>query len=182
MREITVKLYQFDELSEKAKEKALEHFRDINVDYDWWDCTYDELLGVGVDVRSFDVYHRTIDLRFTHCAQTVWDDIVKEEWGCEIGELAKELKAKYDAFLETQPYSEYWSLKEAEEKKREWFDEVLGEFECEMEDELIRRLEPLILKSLKEEYEYRTSDEFVTEAIEANEFEFYEDGGFVSRV
>ena len=176
MRESVVKVYEFHELSEKAKQKALEEFSDVNVNHDWWDYHYEELLGVGVEVRGFDVYQGAIDLKFEHCAQVVWDDIVKEEWGCEIGQLAKELKAKYEAFLETEPYSEYWSLKEAEEKKREWIDEELNEFECEMEDELTRRLEPLILKSLREHYDFLTSEEAIVEAIEANGYEFCEDG------
>ena len=35
MREITVKAYKFDELSDDAKKRALNKFRDINVEYDW---------------------------------------------------------------------------------------------------------------------------------------------------
>ena len=36
MRKIEVMLYEFRELNESAKEKAIERFRDFNVDYDWW--------------------------------------------------------------------------------------------------------------------------------------------------
>ena len=41
MREITYKAYQFKELSDKAKEKALEWAHDLNTDHDWWEGVYD---------------------------------------------------------------------------------------------------------------------------------------------
>ena len=62
MREITVKVYAFAELSDDAKDRALNAFRDINVEYDWWDGAYDairaagELLGLDIDRIHFDAY------------------------------------------------------------------------------------------------------------------------------
>lgn len=55
---VRVKLYQFDKLSDKAKDKAIEKLYDINVDYDWWDFTYDAFaeicatIGVEVDLKK----------------------------------------------------------------------------------------------------------------------------------
>ena len=40
MREITVKVYAFAELSEAAKERALTAFRDVNVEFNWWEGSY----------------------------------------------------------------------------------------------------------------------------------------------
>ena len=176
MRESVIKVYEFHELSEKAKQKALEEFSDINVSHDWWDYYYAELLSVGIQVWGFDIDRRSINFKLKDCAQAVWDDIVKEGWGCEIGELAKELKAKYEAFLETVPDSEDWSWRETEEKRKEWFDEELNGFEDSMYYEFTRRLARLILKYLKEDYDHLTSEEAIVETIEANEYEFYEDG------
>ena len=60
MREITVKAYKFDELSEAAQDRALNAFRCINVEYDWWEDSYDtiraagKLLGLEIDRIYFD--------------------------------------------------------------------------------------------------------------------------------
>ena len=40
MRIKETKIYQYDELSENAKEKAREWYREV--DYDWWDCLYED--------------------------------------------------------------------------------------------------------------------------------------------
>lgn len=49
---IETTIFTFDELSDAAKECAREWYRNGNLDYDWWDCTYEdfsticEILGV----------------------------------------------------------------------------------------------------------------------------------------
>ena len=49
--------YTFDELSDTAKEKAREWYRDGQLDYDWWEFVYDdalrmaEILGIEIDYR-----------------------------------------------------------------------------------------------------------------------------------
>src|SRR6188768_1413086 len=55
MRTIRVKLYQFDELSEAAKEKAISNLSDINVDHEWWDSTYMDAENIGLKLTSFDL-------------------------------------------------------------------------------------------------------------------------------
>ena len=42
MRTITINAYSVSELPEDTKRKLLDKFRDINVDHEWWDCSYDE--------------------------------------------------------------------------------------------------------------------------------------------
>ena len=60
MREITVKAYKFDELSEEAQERALNDLRYINVEFNWWEDSYDtiriagKLLGLDIDGIYFD--------------------------------------------------------------------------------------------------------------------------------
>lgn len=57
MKTIKVNLYRFEELSDKAKQKALEAFWDINVNHDWWDFVYDDFkqlcsyFGLTVDLE-----------------------------------------------------------------------------------------------------------------------------------
>ena len=58
MRTETTTLYQFDELSDDAKEKARYWYRSGALDYEWWDAVYDDavqcaaLLGIDVATRG----------------------------------------------------------------------------------------------------------------------------------
>lgn len=56
MRIKETEVYTYDELDENAKEKAREELRDINTDYDWWDCTYDDIQTIagylGLDINQ----------------------------------------------------------------------------------------------------------------------------------
>ncbi len=58
MKQVTIKLYQFSELKEDAKDTALDKMTDINTDHGWWDFVYDdfktiaEYVGVTVDLKK----------------------------------------------------------------------------------------------------------------------------------
>ena len=58
MKTIQVNLYAFEELNERAKQKALSAYLELNTDYGWWDYTYDDFvticdcLGITVDKNS----------------------------------------------------------------------------------------------------------------------------------
>ena len=44
MKQITLKLYSFNELDKIAKEKALTTHRDLNVNFNWWDDEYEDFI------------------------------------------------------------------------------------------------------------------------------------------
>lgn len=44
MKTITLKLYSFSELDKASKEKALTTYRDLNVDFDWWDDEFEDFM------------------------------------------------------------------------------------------------------------------------------------------
>src|SRR5690606_33296995 len=54
-------VYTFDELSDKAKEKARDWYRDGQLDYDWWDSVYEMaqtagwILGIEMDHKTKNV-------------------------------------------------------------------------------------------------------------------------------
>lgn len=56
MRIRETKVYQYEELSDKAKEKARDWFRQDYPDYDWWDSTYDDIAEraseLGIDLNQ----------------------------------------------------------------------------------------------------------------------------------
>ena len=55
MKTIEVKLYNYGELSDEAKEKVLNNLCDINVDCDWWECTYEDAAQIGLEIDGFDI-------------------------------------------------------------------------------------------------------------------------------
>ncbi|WP_295664396.1 hypothetical protein [uncultured Mucilaginibacter sp.] len=44
MKQITLKLYSFNELDKEAKSKALTTHRDLNVNFDWWDDEFEDFI------------------------------------------------------------------------------------------------------------------------------------------
>ena len=71
------KTFKFDELSEEAKEKALENLYDINIDHNWWDFIYCDAEEVGVKIEEFDLHHRTIKVELCEYMDEVIESILK---------------------------------------------------------------------------------------------------------
>ena len=64
MREdtVTTKVYPFDELSDAAKETAIEKLWDINGDYEWWASTCEDAKTIGLAIIAFEVKINTLAL------------------------------------------------------------------------------------------------------------------------
>jgi len=156
MRTITTNVYQFEELSETAQQKAIDNLCTINVD-NWWECTYDDAETIGLKITSFDLdrnKHVTVELIKTPL-QICW--LIKENHGetCETFILAKKFLADYEMLPETLE-----GLEEIEEQ----FESDL--FEC-------------YANILQNEVNYLQSKESIIETIKANEYEFTENGKLV---
>lgn len=87
---ITYEIFKFDELSDKAKEKALENHRYINVEFDgfWFEHIEQELKEYDVKLTEFDTYRGTIKLDIedaTKFAEGILKDHSKD---CETYETA----------------------------------------------------------------------------------------------
>jgi hypothetical protein len=153
-RTVKIKVYQFDELDEKAQQKALEHFYDINVDYEWWEWMYEDAERAGIKITSFDIDRREINGEFTDSATIVAEKIMEDHGpDSETYKIAKKFMEDYDALPE-----------------EESTDELENEFQSEILEEY--------LDMLRKEYEYKTSKEAIIETIKAKELKFREDGRF----
>jgi len=166
---ITRTLYSFDELSEDAKEAAINNCRDYNANYDWWEFTFEDAANAGLKITSFDLD------RSRHA---------EGEWITSARECAQSILDEHGETCETYKTSEAF-LAERDGLVDAWPKDEDGEFENEgdLDDEL-DDIESEFLKSivedysimLQKEYEYLYSDEAIQETIEANEYEFTEDG------
>jgi len=172
MRTIEVKLYQFEELSNEAKENAIEKNRTTNVEHDWWDCTYESMKEVGVKINSFDIYYRNINITIEDSEHTASKTIEYYGEGMEVVKISKRFIADGDALIkrlgEGNDIAGY-SVKE------EFIDEYDEEIEY-LEEEYRKEMAEEILTWLRDEYEYLQTDEAVSETLIANDYEFTEEG------
>ena len=150
----TTKVYPFDELSDDAKETAIECLSEINVDYEWWDSIFDDAAQVGIKIEEFDID------RSAFCHGIIEDieetvNLIVESHGdmCETYKTAK-------AFIDAIPRNE--------DATDDDYNDIDNEFRLSiLEDYRI---------IFQKEYEYLTSEEAIIETIKANEYEFTADG------
>ena len=197
MRIIETPVYKFSELSDEAKEKAIEHCRQINVeDTDWYEFVYE---GWYALLKSYGFTDAKIYFSgfFSQGDGACFDariDIKKAFKKYTLKSLLTGNKVKHaraianyiDSYcsariitvnyhynhertrrIESSIDRDLPRLNVAVEKFFDWMEEKRLE--------LCRK----IYKSLEENYNYLTSDEVVIEAIEANEYEFTSEGKMV---
>lgn len=61
MRIKETKVYTFDELSDHAKEKARDWFREGHLDYEWWESIYDDAATIGA-ILGLDLNQKPVKL------------------------------------------------------------------------------------------------------------------------
>lgn len=164
------KVYPFDELSDSAKEKAIEGLVYCNVEHDWWDLTYGDAKTIGLVIEEFDLdRNRGCGGKWTEDAEDVARLIVENH--------GEQCETHSDA-IQYQT-----DLKQAKRymKLNQHFDHGFPEFnETDEYAELCEKFLRTICEDysiiLQNEYEYLCSDESIIESIEANEWEFRENG------
>ena len=165
----TRELYTFSELSEEAKEAAVNNCRHYSTRNDWWEGPFEDAAKVGLKITSFDLD------RNRHA---------QGEWITSAKECAKSILDGHGETCETYKTAKAF-LDERNELVNTWPKDEDGELENggKLDDEL-DDLENEFLESIVEDYsiilqnecEYLQSDEAVEEAIQSNEYEFTEDG------
>ena len=157
MKTKTINLYEFDELSDQAKQRAIANNCGINVDYwEWYHSVYDDAENIGLKITGFDLD------RNRHCTGKAVDDVltiahkIKTEHGFDTPtyELANEFIKDYAAL------DEDIDADELRDFKNEFLKSILEEYSI----------------LLQKEYEWLTSKESIEDALRANEYEFLEDG------
>lgn len=167
MKTKTINLYSFDELSEEAKQKAIENLYDLNVDHDWWQWTYEDAERVGIKITGFDLERGSYCKGdFLEDAETVAKLILKEH-----GEQCESYKTALQ-FMDEKCRLVHRYESEIPEMDQGDFDYDL---EC-LEDEFLKSICEDYRIILQKEYEYLTSEEQIIESIKANEYTFTENG------
>ena len=182
MREITVKAYKFDELSEAAQERALNAFRCSNVEFNWYEDTFGtiraagKLLGLEIDDIHFDTdLYCIFDAHYRYVRGASAAVCKEFSWADDLHKVAKDLQALQKRHF----YSLSCAVREARDMNRYSCFRFGEDYECEDLGDIIDDFAHWARILLRDEYEYLTSDEAVKEMIEANEYEFDEAGNLL---
>ena len=171
MRTIEITAYKFDELSDSAKEKAMDWCRGGNLDYQWWDGVYEDAERIGLKITGFDLdRNRHATGEFDLAANEVAANIFKEHGKhCETYKTA-------EAFMQDwQPiFNMYMDENDVNYESTECEDDMQ-----ELEDDFTKSLLEDYSIMLQNEYEYLMSDECAEENIIANNYEFDEYGNIL---
>ena len=189
MQSMTVETYKYDELSEEAKEKALETMQDINTDYEWWDSAIEDakeigrIMGIEISNIYFSGFSSQGDGAFFKGEYAYRKNSVKEliEYAPadeELHRIVKELRIVqgrdfYQLSANAKQTGYYYDAEIA--VSREDYKEMSKNAEESLK-ELLTDFMHWIYRTLEKEYEYLTSKEAIEETIRANEYKFTEDG------
>lgn len=177
--------YEFSELTDKQKVKAIDKYRDINVDYGWHDCTLNEMQHC-LELLGF----KKVNISYSgFCSQGdgvsfTGEFLVPSDEGTLKMRLEK-VKSQFP-WLHEENESLFKYYEEMTFDDDDLYLEIYKVYRighhyshsntitCDHDDIEVfaRSFSDLIYKTLEKEYESLTSDEAVIEAIEASECEF----------
>jgi len=148
-------VYNYSELCEDIKQKVLENLYDVNVDHDWWECTYEDAKTIGLEIQEFDLD------RGSHCG----------------GKLIFDLEDSISAVLKNHGAScETYKIALKFDAERKLLSDEDDDAICDLTHEYVEELAEEYLSILRKEYEYLTSKEAIVETIESNEWTFAANG------
>lgn len=204
-KEITV--YNYDELSEKAKEKARNAWRESNLDYDWWDSVYEDAADVA-DILGIDLRQKRVTLgngSWRTDPEIYFTGFYHQGSGssyCATYRYANGAVRKIKAYAPRDTELHRIAMGLQEVQRRNFYrlrtevrshrdtricvsvwdshDEYrdLGDSEDDITT-LLNDFNDWIFTQLEKEYEWLTSDEQVEESLRDSEYEFDEDGSFI---
>jgi len=198
MKTITVNLYSYDELSEKAKEKALEEMKDINTNYDWWDAVYDDakeigkLMGIEIDEIYFSGFWSQGDgacFEGTYSYKKDSVNAVKEyaPSDTEVQEIAKNLfdiqkKHFYQLTAGVKHSGRYSHENSTDIAVFNKDSSSEYQVDCEELEKELRSFMKWIYSQLEKQYDYLSSKAVIEDTINSNDYYFSEDGSFGKKV
>jgi hypothetical protein len=201
MKTITINAYSFNELSEEAQQKAINHNRDYNIEYeDWYEFVYEEFKkqaikeGFDIDRMYFSGFWSQGDgamFEYTSLNDKLLEDFIstlhlsemRKNWirsniyisgkGNHRGNYYHEGSCNHNIHWEVGNGDLHWSTN---------FYQWLESFSDDFEDFVVDRYNDLchsLYNSLEAEYEGLTSDESIKEILILNEYNFDLEGNII---
>lgn len=205
MRTIRIKLYKFNELSEKAKNTAIENWRSNN-DYD---PSFDDIkesvkavielfnLKTGRtldDIRTSHIDDFILELRgvrlYKYLINNYYNDLFEPKYIKSINGIktGKQFIFKVHKDHKGEPYTQIYSKNLVSDCctltgicydndiLQPVYDFLKKPESNTTFEDLMKDIENAITKCYRTTEEWINSDEYITETIEANEYEFTQDG------
>ena len=165
MHKRMINIYSFEELNEKAKQKAIEKYSSINVEHDWWESVYYDAKQAGIKITSFDLdRNRHCKGEFITNAYDVANWIIKDHGeDCNTYKTSKKFLEEYAKREEVigdddNPFNP--DVNECIEEEEKFLKDILEDYS----------------NMLQEESEYLQSEEAIIETIIANDYHFTIEG------
>jgi hypothetical protein len=197
MKVVEVQVFTFEELSEGAKEKARQWWREGGLDYKWWEFVYEgfkeKATGMGFDVTNIYFsgfwsqgdgamfeYHRLDNKLLLQFVEGLKLSPMRKQWlvnNAYVSGSGRHSGHYYHSGCCT--HSIYWQVDNGQlhwsTNFYRWIESFVEDFEYFIKG-LYEELCSELYKSLEKEYEHLMSDEYVDECIIINEYEFLENG------
>lgn len=193
----TIKTKQYEVYSlDEVLEKAIERQRDINVDHEWWDCTYEdaktifELIGFTFNDEKQPFYFSGFSSQgdgacinkasysYNKGALRAIKDYAPQD--TDLHQIVKALQELQRSAFYTGTASIYHSGHYYHEQSMSIDSECeKGMFDGSEFEEIIVDLCCWLYKQLEDQYDYLTSEEAILETLQANEYEFDVDGNII---
>lgn len=181
MKTIEIKAYQYDELSDKAKEQVLNDYIRIGYynDY-WWDLGCEDANNFCLEIKEADVYRKYIEIEFKFDAEQTAQAIV-EGAGGELLELAKdwqkEVNKLWESFSDYDKYQEWLAQRNYTLDDMEFEDWVMEESgysddKESTDSDFLYQLGEYYLWYMKSQYDYYYSEEHIADLCECNDWYF----------
>ncbi len=182
MREMNVTVYSFAELSEDAQERAINDLRHVDVDGDWYEYVYDtiraagKLIGLDIGDIHFDTYLYCIfDASYEYVRGAAKAIQAEFPRATDLHDVARKLQDLQKRHF----YSLSCAVTEGRSMNYYQCFRFGEDYDCEDLGDILDDFAHWARILLRDEYEYFTSDEAVKEMIEANGYEFDEEGKLV---
>jgi len=186
MRTIETKVYQFAELSKKAKETAIEELRSINTDFgDWHNSAIEdwqeklEALGYEDPKILYSGFWSQGDGACFTATIDIEKYIKVHKLSRKLSKLLKYQRETGNVIGKIEHSWRYFFAKSTDVVLYGYGDEVIDDQLEELEEFITKEREELgdqLYKELECEYYALETDESVIDTIESNEYEFLADG------
>ena len=196
MRTESISIYKFNELSDDKKQLVFENWRNNRYEYDWQSEWIDSLNGfaesTGITINNYELSpycYSYVSWTFNHD----WDLDIEALSGLRLRTwlinnwVSQWEKGKYLDHIEGKKFRPIYSKCQTEiscpltgvGSDHDLIDPVLS-FIAKPDDrdlnEIIQSCMDSFVKGYCADMEAQDSDEYITDTIEANEYEFYADG------
>jgi hypothetical protein len=171
----TVHIFTFDELSQQAKDMAIENHRYDLVGDNWWNCIYEDAESIGLRITSFGLdrnRHANGDnlLAANEIAQNIFNEHGENTDTYEYASIFMEdWQPLFDEYMELSSKDE---TTEKEDGRVQELEDELNKLESQFVKDLLKCYSVMLQK----DYEHSMEDEAIEDYIIANDMEFTADG------